>query len=131
MIELPRSGLRVGVVGLTTVETPEASSPGPNLRFLPYNETLPGCVAAARADGAQFIVALTHIGYGDDVALAADPAAADVDLFVGECKGRVLLERPAVGRAKAWSWLPGCTCYTAAGGAPQGSGLRCGAPAAA
>lgn len=69
------------------METPEASSPGPNLRFLPYNDTLPGCVAAARADGAQLIVALTHIGYSDDVALAGSPAATDVDLFVGEGRG--------------------------------------------
>ena len=33
ILELPRSGVKVGVVGLTTVDTPETSSPGPNVRL--------------------------------------------------------------------------------------------------
>ena len=53
------------------------------MRFLPYLDTLPGCVAAARRDGAQLVVALTHIGFEADKQLAAGPAAAGVDLIVG------------------------------------------------
>lgn len=83
LIELERSGATVGIVGLTSVETPETSSPGPTVKFLPYDETLPGCVADARAAGADIIIALTHIGYDDDRQLAASPAAAGVDLLVG------------------------------------------------
>lgn len=56
---------------------------GPNIAFLNYTDVLPACVAAAKAAGAQRIIALTHIGYQDDQALAADPAAAGVDLIVG------------------------------------------------
>jgi 5'-nucleotidase len=84
VIELPISGVKVGVVGLTTIDTPEASSPGPNLKFMPYADTLPGCIADAKADGAEFIVALTHIGFSADKELAASAAAADIDLIVGE-----------------------------------------------
>ncbi|KAL4445897.1 hypothetical protein ABPG77_009096 [Micractinium sp. CCAP 211/92] len=83
LVQLERSGATVGIVGLTSVDTPETSSPGPSVKFLPYNETLPGCVADARAAGADIIIALTHIGFDDDRQLAASPAAAGVDLFVG------------------------------------------------
>ncbi|KAL4425700.1 hypothetical protein ABPG75_009716 [Micractinium tetrahymenae] len=83
LVQLERSGATVGIVGLTSVETPETSSPGPTVKFLPYDEVLPGCVADARAAGADFIIALTHIGFDDDRQLAASPAAAGVDLFVG------------------------------------------------
>lgn len=40
-------------------------------------------MADARAAGADIIIALTHIGFDDDRQLAASPAAAGVDLFVG------------------------------------------------
>ncbi|PSC75913.1 5 -nucleotidase isoform B [Micractinium conductrix] len=83
IVELPRSKALVGIVGLTSVETPETSNPGPTIKFLPHNETLPGCVDAARRAGAQIVVALTHIGFDQDQALAADAAAAGVDMFIG------------------------------------------------
>jgi len=84
LIELPISNVTIGVVGLTSIDTPATSSPGPTVSFLPYNETLAECVAEARAAGADYVIALTHIGFDDDKALAADPAAADVDLIIGE-----------------------------------------------
>lgn len=56
---------------------------GRNIVFKNYTDALPGCVAAAKAAGAERIIALTHIGYGEDQALAADAAAAGVDLIVG------------------------------------------------
>ena len=30
-------GERIGIVGLTTLETPEIAAPGPNVNFLPYD----------------------------------------------------------------------------------------------
>lgn len=87
LLPLQHSNVTVGVVGLTSVETPETSNPGPSVRFLPYADTLPACVADARAAGADLILALTHIGFEDDQALAASPAAAGVDLIVGACGG--------------------------------------------
>eukprot|EP00887_Chlorella_sp_A99_P005509 scaffold1.g5509.t1 len=95
LVTLPRSGVRVGVVGLTYVDTPEVASPGKELRFLPYNETLPHCVSAARQEGADIVVSLTHIGYDDDVNLAASAAAADVDLIVGGHTHTLLYGVPA------------------------------------
>lgn len=83
VIELPKSGVKVGVVGLVTTTTPETSQPGPTLGFLPYADTLPGCVEAARAEGAQYIILLTHIGYEEDLQLAATSTAAGVDLIIG------------------------------------------------
>lgn len=55
--------------------------------FRNYSDALPGCVAAAKAAGAERIIALTHIGYDEDLALAADAAAAGVGLIVGACWG--------------------------------------------
>lgn len=83
LLPLQHSNATVGVVGLTSVETPETSNPGASVKFLPYADTLPACVADARAAGADLIIALTHIGFEDDQALAASSAAAGVDLIVG------------------------------------------------
>ena len=83
LLPLQHSNVTVGVVGLTSIETTETSNPGPTISFLPYEETLPGCVADARAAGADIVVLLSHIGFQDDRALAASPAAAGVDLIVG------------------------------------------------
>lgn len=83
LIDLPVSGLTVGVVGLTPVDTAETSNPGGSVKFLPYNETLPNCAAAAREAGADLVIALTHIGFDVDQELAASEAGEGVDLFVG------------------------------------------------
>lgn len=107
LVDLERSGATVGIVGLTSVETPETSSPGPNLKFLPYSETLPGCVADARAAGADLVIALTHIGYDDDRQLAASAAAAGVDLFVGGHSHTLLWGAPQpVGQEQAATQPP-------------------------
>ncbi len=59
---LDRGGLRIGVVGLTTLETRTSSSPGPNVRFSDPRAALARSVAAARAQGARFVIALSHLG---------------------------------------------------------------------
>jgi 5'-nucleotidase len=45
--------------------------------------SLATCAASAKAAGANIIIALTHVGANVDVALAANPALADVDLIIG------------------------------------------------
>lgn len=74
-------GWRVGVVGLTTKETPAASSPGPTVAFGEHAAALRREVAALRAEGIDTIIALTHVGLAEDRRLAA--TVDGVDVFVG------------------------------------------------
>lgn len=74
-------GQKIGVVGLTTVETPISSSPGKTIVFKPEASSLAAAVDDLRAKGVDKIIALTHVGYADDVELAA--AVDGVDVFVG------------------------------------------------
>lgn len=74
-------GQKIGVVGLTTVETPISSSPGKTVTFKPEAESLAAAVADLRAAGVDKIIALTHVGYANDTALAQ--AIDGVDVIVG------------------------------------------------
>jgi 5'-nucleotidase / UDP-sugar diphosphatase len=67
---LERRGLRIGLVGLTTLETRTGSSPGPSVAFLDPEPALRRAVAAVRAEGAQLVVLLSHMGVFFDRALA-------------------------------------------------------------
>ena len=78
---LKRGAISIGVVGLTTLETTTGSSPGPNVRFTPPAAALQQAAAAARAQGAQIVVALSHLGVAEDAALAG--RVPGVDIFVG------------------------------------------------
>lgn len=75
------AGLRVGVVGLTTQDTAHSSSPGPRVRFLSPGPALARASAAARAEGAELVIALSHLGVGRDAAL--DAAALGAAVVVG------------------------------------------------
>lgn len=70
---LERGGMRVGVVGVTTVDAAVTSSPGPRLRFGEPRAALAGAVAGARAAGAEVVVALSHLGLPMDLTLAGVP----------------------------------------------------------
>ncbi len=72
---LERGGLRIGLVGLTTLETPTGSSPGPNVRFLQPGPALARAVSEVREAGAQLVVLLSHMGVLFDRALAASGPA--------------------------------------------------------
>ena len=75
------NGEQVGVIGLTTLETPINSSPGPDLTFNDYVESVEPVIAALTEQGINKIVLLSHIGYVDDQTLAA--AVAGIDVIVG------------------------------------------------
>ncbi|WP_439578363.1 bifunctional metallophosphatase/5'-nucleotidase [Elioraea sp.] len=66
-----RGGVRIGIVGLTTTDTPRISSPGPHLRFADETAALRTGAEAARDAGAEVVLALTHVGLPADLALAA------------------------------------------------------------
>jgi 5'-nucleotidase/UDP-sugar diphosphatase len=74
-------GQKVGVFGLTTEELPSIASPGPNVKVKSAVNSAKEAVAALKGQGINKIIALTHIGYGDDKALAA--AVDDIDVIVG------------------------------------------------
>lgn len=73
-------GARLGIIGLTTETTPQASSPGPTLAFRDAREAAERAIAAIRAEGPATIVLLSHLGLAADQALAASLPGVDVIL---------------------------------------------------
>ncbi len=74
-------GESIGVFGVTTEDTVFISSPGPDVTFNNVTDTAQATVAALQGMGVNKIVALTHIGYEYDLALAA--AVSGIDVIVG------------------------------------------------
>ena len=75
------AGEKIGVFGLTTESAAYISSPGPNVVFNDVVESAKATVAELEAQGINKIIALTHIGYNEDMALAA--AVDGIDVIVG------------------------------------------------
>ncbi len=75
-------GVRVGVIGLLTEKTPGMTVRKGNegVRFEPARDALRRLLPEVRA-ASDLVVALTHLGYEDDVALAR--AVPGVDVVVG------------------------------------------------
>lgn len=81
IVDLP-NGTKVGIFGLTTVETENISSPSDAVSFDGEYVTIANEQAAAlRTAGADIVIALTHIGYDADRNLAEQ--ASDIDIIVG------------------------------------------------
>jgi 5'-nucleotidase len=73
------NGTQVGVIGLTTAETANISSPSVDVTFTEdYAAVVQQYVDALTAQGISHIVLLTHIGYQNDVALASQVSGVDV-----------------------------------------------------
>lgn len=79
-------GQKVGIFGLTTEETKDISSPG-KITFSDYIEEAERMVAAFEAEGIHKIIAVTHLGYDDNVAYDNDLKLAEavdgIDIIVG------------------------------------------------
>ncbi len=71
----------VGVFGLTTETTTTASSPGKDVVFEPVVRRARSVVAMLERQGVNKIIALTHLGYSQDLELAA--AVDGIDVIVG------------------------------------------------
>ena len=69
---IERGGFRIGFFGLTTPDTRVISSPGEGIEFAPVRDTARAAVEALRAEGAELIVALTHLDFPDERELAAE-----------------------------------------------------------
>ena len=60
----------VGIIGLTTMEAPFVSNPGPNVTFADPAASVRKAVEALNAHGVRRIILLSHSGYEEDIVLA-------------------------------------------------------------
>lgn len=74
-------GEKVGIFGLTTVDTVGLASPGDKISFKDHVESAKNTVAMLEAQGINKIIAVTHLGYTVDQELAK--AVPGIDIIVG------------------------------------------------
>ena len=74
-------GDKIGIVGATTIETPEISSPGKSLIFQNEIDSITAEVEKLNEEGVKKIIALVHLGYGPEQEAAA--AVPGLDALVG------------------------------------------------
>ncbi|MGK2229385.1 MAG: 5'-nucleotidase/UDP-sugar diphosphatase [Devosia sp.] len=74
-------GEKIGIIGATTEDTPDISSPGDDVEFTDTIQYVRGASEALDAAGVNKIIVLSHIGYTVDMDLAA--ALPLVDVIVG------------------------------------------------
>ncbi|MCD5324333.1 MULTISPECIES: 5'-nucleotidase C-terminal domain-containing protein [Pontibacillus] len=79
-------GEQVGIFGLTTVETPDISSPV-DVKFEDYVAEAEKMVQSFKDRGINKVIALTHLGYNDNIDYDNDVALAEavegIDVIVG------------------------------------------------
>ena len=78
---IERGGEKLGLIGLTTEDVVEISSPGDNIKFSDSVTAVQGEVDALTAMGVNKIIVLSHSGYATDKAVAA--GTTGVDAIVG------------------------------------------------
>jgi 5'-nucleotidase/UDP-sugar diphosphatase len=69
---------RVGIIGVTTVDTAVTSSPGDTVSFNDIARSVAEAVTSLAALGINKIIVLSHIGYDEDIKLANSVAGIDV-----------------------------------------------------
>jgi 2',3'-cyclic-nucleotide 2'-phosphodiesterase (5'-nucleotidase family) len=96
-IIIDRKGVRIAIVGVTTVETPFATKPAnvADLQFLQPNRVLPKLIQEIRADGADLVIVLSHLGLEADKSLAG--AVPGIDIIVGGHSHTVVTDPVRVG----------------------------------
>lgn len=63
-------GIKVGFFGIVTPDTAQESSAGPSVAFSGYQETASTTVRQLKEQGAEIIVALTHLTFSEDREIA-------------------------------------------------------------
>ncbi|HSW61882.1 MAG TPA: 5'-nucleotidase C-terminal domain-containing protein [Dissulfurispiraceae bacterium] len=74
-------GKEIGIIGLTTMETPAVYTPGPNVVFADPVVSIRKAVEALHSRGVTGIILLSHSGYDEDIALAKK--VSGLSLIVG------------------------------------------------
>jgi len=72
---------RVGIIGVTTVDTAITSSPGDTVTFNDVTKSVADTAVLLKDLGINKIIVLSHIGYDEDVKLAN--SVAGIDVIVG------------------------------------------------
>ena len=80
-VVLKVGGEKVGIVGADTTDSPNISSPGPNIEFRDVVPSVQAAVDELTAAKVNKIVVVTHIGYEEDQRMVK--GLRDVDLVVG------------------------------------------------
>ncbi len=105
-VALRAGGEEVGVVGLTTTETPYISSPGGAVRFRGAEASVQAAVDALRSRGVDKIVLLSHQGYEQDLKLAR--RLSGIDVIIGGHSHTLLGDFRGVG-LRSWGPYPAVT----------------------
>ncbi|WP_185806779.1 5'-nucleotidase C-terminal domain-containing protein [Bacillus salinus] len=92
-VVLDVNGEKVGVLGLTTVETAFLANPGENITFNDEVESAKAAVQSLEEEGINKIIALTHLGYSKDLKVAE--MVEGIDVIVGG-HTHTKLEEPVV-----------------------------------
>ncbi len=77
---LGRGDLTIGLLGLVTESTARISEPGDDVSFAPFLDRGTALARTLEAEGADVIIALTHLAMADDRALLAASDAIDMVL---------------------------------------------------
>jgi 2',3'-cyclic-nucleotide 2'-phosphodiesterase (5'-nucleotidase family) len=79
------NGVRVGVIGLTTLASPRTTKPEniSGLGFISYKEALEQIVPGVKADGAELLVVVAHICFDEMLGLASTAAQLGIAVIGG------------------------------------------------
>jgi 5'-nucleotidase len=75
---LTRNGVKYGIFGLTTLETRSSSKPGTDIIFTSQVQAARAAVSALQAKDIKCIIALSHLGWENDLELARQVGGIDV-----------------------------------------------------
>ncbi|WP_343081742.1 bifunctional metallophosphatase/5'-nucleotidase [Ostreiculturibacter nitratireducens] len=110
-VVIERGGEKLGLIGLTPVDTPEISSPGKNITFTDPVGAVQAEVDKLTAEGVNKIIVLSHSGYEVDKRIAAE--ATGVDVIVGG-HSHTLLSNTAENAAGPYPTMVGATAIVQA-----------------
>jgi 5'-nucleotidase len=93
-------GVKVGLFGLLTTDTATSSKPGPDVRFADPVFTARSVAARLRREGAQIIIAVTHLAMGVDKEIAR--RVPQIDVIIGGHEHELL--QSMAGRTPIFKW---------------------------
>jgi 5'-nucleotidase len=76
-----RAGVKIAIVGATTEDTPDISSPGAKLRFVKAETVLRPLVAKLQSEGIRHIILVSHLGLSRESEVAA--SVDGIDAIIG------------------------------------------------